>query len=231
MDFGEITEVVPWIEAAADLGQDLNAPQHGPWRAYKSHLSWDRVPQGCRYLCVLRDPLRALVSMYTFFDGWLMDGKAISLRDFAIEHYLQRKAYTGYWHHLVSWWQQRERDNVLLLCYENLQSDFARQLELIAAFLQIELDDPLREIVTTQSSLTYMQAHDSHFDDHFLREKRKAALGISAAGSSSKVSANTKEKPVPDADTIAAMQQRWDAEVTPMTGLQDYAHLLTSLTA
>ncbi|MEE8370955.1 MAG: sulfotransferase domain-containing protein, partial [Sphingomonadales bacterium] len=40
MDFGEITEVVPWIETAFDMGIDLEAEQRGGIRAFKSH--WGR---------------------------------------------------------------------------------------------------------------------------------------------------------------------------------------------
>src|SRR3954451_2025448 len=45
MDFSEITEVVPWLEMAFDLGLDLDAPQPAP-RAFKSHLTWDDIPKG-----------------------------------------------------------------------------------------------------------------------------------------------------------------------------------------
>ena len=42
MSFSEITEVIPWLEMAQLIGLDLQAPQPGPFRAYKSHLSWSR---------------------------------------------------------------------------------------------------------------------------------------------------------------------------------------------
>lgn len=39
MAFSEITEVVPWIEMAHDLGLDPEAQRFEP-RAFKSHLPW-----------------------------------------------------------------------------------------------------------------------------------------------------------------------------------------------
>ena len=40
-----------------------------PTAAFKSHLSYDLVPKGCRYIVSLRDPKDALVSAYRFM-GW-----------------------------------------------------------------------------------------------------------------------------------------------------------------
>jgi hypothetical protein len=61
----------------------------------RCHLPWDKVPEGGRYICVLRDPLRALVSMYTFFEGWLMEPGAVDFEDFAHNLYLARTAPGG----------------------------------------------------------------------------------------------------------------------------------------
>ena len=58
MSFGEITQVVPWIELAHDLGLDIPGDQPSP-RAFKSHLSWHDIPKGGRYIVVMRDPLDA----------------------------------------------------------------------------------------------------------------------------------------------------------------------------
>lgn len=41
MDFREVSEVVPWIELAADLDQDLEAEQVAAPRAFKTHC-WFR---------------------------------------------------------------------------------------------------------------------------------------------------------------------------------------------
>ena len=73
MDFEEIGVVMPWIEIAHDMGWDLNAPQVAEPRAYKSHLSWDDVPKGGRYLCSFRDPKTAFVSSDWFMENWLVN--------------------------------------------------------------------------------------------------------------------------------------------------------------
>lgn len=227
MDFGEITEVVPWIEAAADLGQDLTAAQVAQPRAFKSHLPFDIVPGGCRYICVVRDPMRALISMYKFFEGWLMEAGAIDFEVFAYELYLARTAPAGYWHHLASWVEQKDNPNVLLLCYEDLQASFATYLPIIAKFLRLPLDSELEKIVIRQSSLDFMRANNTHFDDHFLRNAHKRSSGITLDGSSSKVSSveAAASRPEPGEQLVRDMQARWEQEVVPRIGFENYAQL------
>jgi hypothetical protein len=227
MDFGEITEVVPWIEAAADLGQDLTAAQVAQPRAFKSHLPFDQIPGGGRYICVVRDPVRALISMYKFFEGWLMEVGAIDFEEFAYELYLGRTAPAGYWHHLASWVEQKDNPNVLLLCYEDLQDSFATYLPVIAEFLRLPLDEKLQKTIIRQSSLDFMRANNTHFDDHFLRNAHERRSGIALDGSSSKVSSveAAAGRPEPSEQLIRDMQARWEQEVTPRIGFPDYAQL------
>lgn len=227
MDFGEISEVVPWIEAAQDLGQDLTAAQIAQPRAFKSHLPWEEIPSGCRYICVLRDPIAVLKSMYQFFEGWIMEPGAIAFEDFAYHQFLARKAPKGYWHHLCSWMEQKDNPQVLLLCYEQLQNSLADTLPTIADFIGVKLDAELKDIVLTQSSLEFMQEHASHFDDHFLRLRQFEALGVPRHSLSSKVSSKKarRNRPLPSEALIQDMQNRWQQEVTVRTGFANYTAL------
>ncbi|MEH6587032.1 MAG: sulfotransferase domain-containing protein [Halioglobus sp.] len=232
MDFGEITEVTPWLEAAVDLGLDLDAEQVASPRAFKSHLPWDKIPKGGKYICVFRDPMRALLSMYKFFEGWLMEPGAIDFEDFAHEHFLARRAPGGYWHHLVTWLSQKDNRQVLLLSYEQMQESFEPEMERIATFMGIKLGEELAQIVKRQSSLSFMQEHGSHFDDHFLQLKRNPVMDLPLQSSSSKVASQESRasRPQPSEQLIAAMQARWNEEVRPATGLANYSELILALT-
>ena len=231
MDFGEITEVTPWLEAAADLGLDLDSEQVAQPRAFKSHLPWDSVPKGGKYICVFRDPMHALVSMYKFFEGWLIEPGTISFETFAYDHFLARQAPRGYWHHLVSWHSQKDNDQVLLLCYEQLQDSFMPAVARIAEFTGIELDEELAELVCKQSSLAFMQDNGSHFDDHFLRRQRDPAMGLAPNSTSSKVSSaeSRSSRPEPSQTLRADMQARWEEEVGSATGIENYGELLKTM--
>jgi hypothetical protein len=63
MDFTEISDVVPWIELAYDLGQDLEADQK-PYgsgcedlpRLFKTHCGYKDCPPFPKTIVVFRDP-------------------------------------------------------------------------------------------------------------------------------------------------------------------------------
>ena len=114
MDFDDISRVVPWIELARVLGLDLDADQRAAPRGFKSHLPFDQVPKGGRYVVSLRDPKDAMVSMYRFFEGWFFDPGAISITDFTTARFASRERGLDYWHHLLTWWEQRDNPDVHL---------------------------------------------------------------------------------------------------------------------
>ena len=116
--------VVPWLEWAYELGLDIYAPQKGAFRAFKSHVSWHDIPKGGRYLISLRNPKDALVSFYHFFDGFEFEAGSISITEFAREFYMADQPLGRYWQHLASWWERRHDQNVLLLCFEEIENGF-----------------------------------------------------------------------------------------------------------
>src|SRR5580658_135289 len=83
MDFDDISRVVPWIETAKIVDIDLEAPQRAEPRGFKSHLAYDAIPKGAKYVVSFRDPKDALVSMYRFMEGWFIEPGAVAIEDFA----------------------------------------------------------------------------------------------------------------------------------------------------
>ncbi|MBM4255870.1 MAG: sulfotransferase domain-containing protein [Deltaproteobacteria bacterium] len=231
MDFDEITSVIPWIEMAHDLGMDLNQPQKGQPRAFKSHLSWDLVPKGARYIYVIRDPKDVVVSMYHFMAGWWFETGAIPLTTFAREQFLQPKSPMAYWAHVRSWWPHRHDPNVLFLCYEDMQADLSATVERIATFIGCPLDDDLRTIVIHQSSLPFMQANQRHFDDHLIRAKRDAICGLPPGGDSSKVrtgNVGDHARELPREESLE-FDRVWREEIEATLGFPSYAAMRTAL--
>ena len=195
MDFEEITLVVPWLELALDLGIDPDAPQVAEPRAFKSHLSWHEVPKGGRYITMVRDPGDVLVSMYYFHEGWRFEAGAITLEDYARNFFLAPERDRGYWKHVASWWPQRGREDVLMLSYESALADVPGTVRRIAGFIGCPLDGELLEIVVRQSSIGFMKAHGTRFDDHVLRAARNAANGLPPGGASSKLRSGPGGRP------------------------------------
>lgn len=233
MAFDEITRVVPWLELAHDMGLDPDAPQVATPRAYKSHLGFEQVPAGARYINAIRDPGDVLVSLYRFFDGWRMEPGSIALGAFALDYFIPREGSRGYWNHVLSWWRQRRRDDVLLLCYEDMRTDLPAAVARIAKFMGIDASTEVLDIAVRQASMAFMKRHERQFDDHLVRQARDAACGLPAGGHTTKVATGTSggARQLLSAAVHEALADAWCRQVTPSTGLADYAAMRAALAA
>lgn len=231
MDFEEITAVVPWIELAFDLGIDLEASQAAGPRAFKTHLTWNEVPKGARYIYAVRDPKDVLVSVYHFHEGWRFEPGTIPIRAFAKEFFMSRESGRRYWRHLVSWWEHRHRSELLMLCYEEMSANLCETIRRIAEFIQCELDDDLLEIVVKQSSIEFMRAQGTKFDDHLVRRARNASRGLPPGGESSKVRTGRVGDhwaELPE-DVMHALDSIWREEIELTLGIPSYPALRAQL--
>lgn len=231
MDFGEITEVVPWVEMAVDLGLDAEAEQKADPRAFKTHLNWTDVPKGGRYIAIVRHPYDIALSLYRFMDGWHFESGSISLDQFVREDFAEDEEGGGYWRHTLSWWQQRGRDDVLFLTYEGMKADLPGTVRRVAAFMGIDPESANVGVATQQASFDFMKAHAGQFDDNLVRRMRDAACGLPEGGESNKVSSGNSGggKLALDASLRALLDARWREQITPSTGLADYEAMQAAL--
>ncbi len=227
MEFDDISRVVPWIETSAALGLDLDAEQTANPRAFKSHLRWGAIPEGGRYIVVIRDPRDVLYSLYKFLEGWFVEPGSIPLDEFSQIILKDR----DYWKHLVSWWPRRNDDDVLLMAFENMKLDLTGTIEHIANFIEVELDDDLKKITEEHGSLAFMQKHKNKFDDLLMRELSErvaylppgsdsAKVGVSKAG---EYAQHLSDEVSAEFDTI------WQEEITERFGFQNYQMLIKAL--
>ncbi len=230
MDFDEITEVVPWLELAHDMGWDVNDDQVTTPHAFKSHLRWDEIPKGGRYIIVLRDPVDAMISLFRFLEGWRFEAGAVTIEDFA-DYYLERPASDGYWGHASSRWRQRDRPDVLLLTFEGLKADLSGSVAVVADFIGAPDDPDLRDLATRQAGFDFMKAHGSQFDDHLQRAFRDAACGLPPDGVATKVSTGKvgAGKPLVSPEIRAEFDARWQAAMGAEFGIASYGDLLEAL--
>jgi len=231
MDFDDISRVVPWIETAKALDIDLEAPQRGTPRLFKSHLPFDQVPKVARYVVSFRDPKDAILSDYHFMEGWWFEPGSIGLAEFVERPLTRRGTGRDYWHHLLSWWGERDNPDVLLFSYERMCSDPAAHIRALAEFACIALDEALLKLTLEHSSLAFMLAHKDRFDDRLMREHSERSSGLpkgsdSAKVRTGKVGGHRAEMPQEIAAKIDAV---WSELVTPKTGFEDYAALVAAL--
>jgi hypothetical protein len=231
MDFDDISRVVPWIELAGVLDIDLDAEQRAQPRGFKSHLPYDQIPKGGRYVVSLRDPKDAAVSMYRFMEGWFFEPGAISITDFTTARFSNRGRGLDYWHHLLTWWDERDNPDVLLLSYEQMSAEPEANVRRMAKFCGIALDDVLLDSTLKQSSLSFMLKHKDKFDDLMMRDVSERVGNLPSGSDSAKVrvgrvGAHRAEMP----DELAVMLDAiWAEMVTAKLGFKDYAALESEL--
>jgi hypothetical protein len=225
MDFDDISRVVPWIETARSLGLDINAPQRASPRGFKSHLPYDQIPKGARYVVSFRDPRDAMLSIFRFVEGWHFEPGSIPPEAFLAPIIAETKPGMGYWHHLLSWWAERDNPAVLLFSYEQMTDEPEATIRRLAAFSGIPLDDELLDLTLERSSLAFMLKYKDRFDDAMMRILSEERGGLPPGSDSSKVRAgkvggHRAELP---AETIADIDARWTRDVAPATGFATYA--------
>lgn len=232
-DYEDIYEVVPWIDLATQLDLDLDADQPAEPRAFKSHANWDDVPKGCRYIVSFRDPKDALVSAYRFFEGWLLQPGLDLLEEFVAAS-LFREDITGtYWHHTISWLNQRDNPDVLLLTFDDMKQDRAGVVRLVAAFLAVPADEKRLAFATERSSFAHMSANPGPFSDPWLRDWSIEHLDLPADSDASKVRegrvGTNRQQLAPE--TAARIDERWAETVGATTGVMSYEELVDELRA
>jgi hypothetical protein len=221
MDFDDISRVVPWIETSKVLGLDLEAPQRAEPRGFKSHLAYDAVPKGAKYIVSFRDPKDALVSMFKFMEGWMLEPGAVPIEEFAAPWIKGG----DYFKHLLGWWNERDNSAVLTLTYEGMTADPTGTIRRVAAFCGLLLDEALLALTLERTSIGYMLQHKDRFDDLMMRQISEDRCNLPPGSDSAKVRRGgvggyRAELP---AEVAAAIEARWTELVAPATGFADYA--------
>lgn len=224
MDFDDISRVVPWIEQGAMHGFNLNAEQRVNPRGYKSHLAFDAIPKGGKYVVSFRDPKDAFVSMYRFMEGWFIEPGSVTMEDFFEGWMRGGPEGDGYWGHLQSWWKQRDNPNVLLLSYRHMVSEPEMHVRKLAAFSGITLDDNLIALTLEQTSLNFMLKYKDRFDDALARSVSETRCNLPSGSDSAKVRKGgvggyKTELPASIAKRI---DEIWVERIAPVTGHADF---------
>ncbi len=228
IDFDEILQVIPWIELAYDMGVDIDAAQGVCPRAYKSHLPWEMVPKGGRYIVVFRDPMDSLTSMHRFLDGWMFEKGSISLADYA-GVVLDRSL--GWWEHAVSWWRQRHSSDILMVTFDKMKDDLDVVVNQVADFMDKNIASDVRQLASRQASFDFMKRFERKFDDHLLRARRNDACGLPSGGAVTKVSNGRSGDGIANLprNIVEAFTRRWDETMLSEFGFKSYSDFANSV--
>lgn len=227
MDFDDISRVVPWIETSAALGIDLNAEQKANPRAFKSHLGWDLVPKGGRYINVVRNPADVVVSLFKFNEGWYWEPGAVDLDEYAMSDPFRRRSY---YQHLKSWWPRRHDPDVLFMCYEKMLEAPRETIRRIAGFIGVPLDDELLDLTERHCSIEFMREHKDRFDDLLMRKFATERMRVPFESDGAKVREGKAGSGAVLSDEVKArLDTLWAEEITAELGFADYASLIEVL--
>ncbi|XP_038194813.1 probable alcohol sulfotransferase isoform X2 [Arvicola amphibius] len=154
-----IWERSPWVEN--QIGHPILINQEGP-RLITSHLPFHLFPKSffsskAKMIYVIRNPRDVLVSGYFFFHKTNLVKNPESLINY-FEWFLKGNVIYGSWfEHTRAWLSMRERDNFLLLSYEDMKQDTRGTIEKICDFLGKKLDKDELDLVLKYSSFQVMK--------------------------------------------------------------------------
>jgi amine sulfotransferase len=171
--YEHIHDLVPWPEIPARsryavAATDDTARRESPTglRVIKTHLPFGPVPYtpAARYICVVRDPKDVFVSSYHFLRANVGPQLMPSLEAW-LDAYLSPDTAIGSWaEHLASYWQARDRPNVLFLTYEQMRESLPQTVDAIAQFLGVSLTEAERTAVIEQATFAHMKSIGHKFD-------------------------------------------------------------------
>jgi len=185
-------------------------------------------PPGGKYIVIVRDPCDALLSDYHFLGGMFFDKDTVSLEEFAREDFIPGRSIHK---HILSFWNRRKDADVLPLCFENMKTDLPGTIEKVADFIGIPLDEELKEIVTRQSDIKFMQAHKQQFEDHLIRKARSEAMRLPLDGQLNKVRSGQvgeSKQHVPE-EIRKELEAVWQEEIAVKLGVSSYEDLRQQL--
>lgn len=108
----------------------------------KSHLHFDKMvfSEEAKYVCVVRNPYDCCVSFYHHTKTFPMYGFQNGTFEEFFDLFLQGRVDLGdYFAHLISWYDQRSRPNILYTTYEDIKRDTASWILKITDFINPEL--------------------------------------------------------------------------------------------
>ncbi|XP_053460723.1 sulfotransferase 2A1-like [Nycticebus coucang] len=154
-----IWERSPWIDS--EPGFASANKKEGP-RLLTSHLPIQLFPKSffsskAKLIYVIRNPKDVIVSGYFFWNSVNLTKKPNSVKQF-LEWFLEGNVPYGSWFdHVRGWVSMRERENFLMLSYEELKWDTERTVEKICQFLGKKVEQEELSLIVKNSSFQAMR--------------------------------------------------------------------------
>ncbi|WNN90162.1 sulfotransferase domain-containing protein [Gloeocapsopsis dulcis] len=179
----DIAEMSPWLDLRVPP-KDIKLPiveAQTHRRFIKTHLPVDALvfSPKAKYLYIARDGRDVVWSLYNHHakanEAWYEALNNTPSRvgppierppESILEYFRDWLEQDGYplwsmWENVKSWWDIRHLPNVMLIHYAELKRDMATQIQQIAEFLDITIDESKWSIIFEHCSFNYMKQHAS----------------------------------------------------------------------
>jgi hypothetical protein len=170
--FDYIDDVVPWLEfprpalTPQQIQQRYEAIANP--RVFKTHCTFEQTPgvDTAKIILTFRDPRDCCISFYHHIMDMTDEAKAQHLRhipkdlDEHVENWLNA---ASWYRNVSSWWPHHDKDNVLLLRYEDLRHDLGDGMDKIIDFLGWTLSPEQKQRALSNASFPWMKANAQRF--------------------------------------------------------------------
>ncbi|KAI6652832.1 hypothetical protein LOD99_4218 [Oopsacas minuta] len=130
-------------------------------RIFKSHLSFKYIPfnQECKYIYTYRNPKDVAVSDYYYSKGMKFLSYKGSFDEY-LDMFMRGELGHGLWYeHVLSWWANRHRPNVLIISYESLKLNFKDTVSKIGNFLGFKVSEEIVNLVYKYTKFDSMKTN------------------------------------------------------------------------
>ncbi|KAM8876376.1 sulfotransferase 1C2 [Synchiropus picturatus] len=147
----------PPIPSGLDLLKKMDPP-----RVIKTHLPFQLVPLGfwenkCKTIYVARNAKDNLVSYY-HFDCMNLTQPEPGPWEGYVQKFMRGDLGWGSWYdHVKGFWEEREKNNILYLFYEDMKENPRREVERIMRYLDLSLSDEVINRIVELTSFKKMK--------------------------------------------------------------------------
>ncbi|VEN44378.1 unnamed protein product [Callosobruchus maculatus] len=144
----------------------------------KTHLPWTLLPKEIqenlkkpKIIYVVRNCKDAAVSAYHFSKA--LFGYTGSREEFYNDFLSDKMIYLPYWKHVLGFWEQRHKPNVMILRYEEMIKDLPGMIRKVASFLERPLSD--EQVVKLRDHLSFdsMKKNPAVNNENLIERVRK----------------------------------------------------------
>jgi aryl sulfotransferase len=180
-----LSEVSPWIDCNFPSKEErINIIKNQTHRRFfKSHLPFELVKYSdkVKYIYIARDGRDVVWSLYNHHIKFKKEAiininkvnkpKSPILKkapETPVKYFREWLEHDGYpwwpfWDHILSWWNNRNLTNIMLIHYNELKTDLPYNIKKIASFLNIMVEDSRLNKIIKHCTFKYMKKNSKKY--------------------------------------------------------------------